>query len=404
MLGTGSADPISKRRIRVARIITRLNVGGPAIQAILLTEGLDPERYETFLVCGHPGPREGDIRDLRGRLARPALEVPQLGREIEPFADLRAFVRLVRALRAFHPDVVHTHLAKAGLLGRIAARFAGAQIVIHTFHGNVLHGYFGPVRTAIFIGIERMLAHLSTRIIAISPQQVAELRRLGIGRSDQIVHIPLGLDLQPFLDPPRGLLRRELGLADGERLVGIIGRLVPIKAVDLFLDAAAILHDRYPDVHFLIVGDGDERDRLCERADELGLGSTVRFLGWRADVTAVYADCDVVVLTSRNEGTPVSLIEALACARPVVATRVGGVADLLGDCGLLVETGDATAVAAAVERLLGDPLLSMQLGAAGRQRVYPRYDQSELVARIDELYAGLLHRQAAIGPETASLL
>lgn len=378
------------RRIRVARIITRLNVGGPAIQALLLAERLDPKRYQTLLVCGLAGAREGDMLALRGNLNVVPIRVPELRREIAPLVDLRALARLVLLLRRFRPDVVHTHMAKAGLLGRLAARVAGAPVVVHTFHGNVLRGYFDTTRAHFFLHLERLMARLSTRIVAISPRQRAEVLALHIAPPEKVVELPLGLDLAPFLEARPGVLRRELGIAVDVPLVGIVARLVPIKGVDIFIDAAARLTALRPDTHFIVVGDGELREQLIGRATSLGLGERVRFLGWRADLPAIYADLDVVALTSHNEGTPVSVIEALAAGRTVVATRVGGVPDLLEECGVLVEDGNAAGVADAIEALLADPARRLRLGEAGRRRVYPALDAATLLGNVDNLYTSLV--------------
>ncbi|MBI3522180.1 MAG: glycosyltransferase family 4 protein [Chloroflexi bacterium] len=378
------------RRIRVARVITRLNVGGPSLQALLLSARLDAARFETLLICGVPSEREGDIRDLRADEGVRPLVVPALGRRISVLDDLRAFVAVVRALRAYRPDIVHTHLAKAGFHGRVAARLVGVPVVIHTFHGNVLSGYFGTLRSAIFRGIERVLAALSTRIIAISASQRAEIERIGIARAPKLFEIPLGLDLRPFLDPVPGALRSELGIASDRPIVGIAARLVPIKGVDVFLDACAIVARARDDTLFVIAGDGELREALEARTRELGLASRTRFLGWRADLAAVYADCDVVVLTSHNEGTPVSLIEAMTSGRAVIATDVGGVRDVVGANGILVPDGDRDAIARAILALLGDPGRREALGRQARESVYPCFDVSGLVQRIDALYTELV--------------
>ncbi len=382
---------MSTERIRVARIITRINVGGPAIQAMLLTQRLDPERYETFLVCGKPGPREGDMLELRGDGAVRPIFIPALGRGISPLDDLGAFLELLRVLRRLRPHVVHTHLAKAGLLGRIAARLAGVPVVVHTFHGNVLRGYFGGVTSRVFLLLERFAARLSTRIVAISPRVADELRMLGVADERRLVVIPLGLDLQPFLDVPRGRIRAELGLMDTDQLVVIVARLVPIKGIDVFLDAAAIIARSELRAHFVVVGDGELHDALVARTEALGLERRVHFLGWRADLPAVYGDADVVVLSSHNEGTPVSLIEALAAARAVVATSVGGVPDIVRPgCGALVHDSDAEAMAREITALLHDAESRTRLGRAGRAAVYPSYDAQSLVRRIDDLYRELV--------------
>ncbi len=393
-----TSPPPERRPLRVLRVITRLNVGGPALQAILLTERLDPELFETLLVTGEADPAEGEMLTLRPSRVRPTV-VPGLARDISMAADLMTLLRVARIMRAFRPDVVHTHMAKAGLLGRVAARLAGVPIVVHTFHGNVLRGYFGPVRSRFFLALERILARASTRIIAISPLQMAELRELGVGSERKLIEIPLGVELRPFLDPPRGRLRAELGLDTDVPLVGIVGRLVPIKRVDLFVEAMAILATKVRRIRFAIVGDGESAPSIRALVRERGLDDRSSFLGWRADLAAIYGDLDVLVITSDSEGTPVSVIEALAAARPVVGTAVGGVPDLLsGGAGILVPPRDPRAVADAVERLIASPDRAAALGATGRARAFPAYDISTLVERIERLYLELARQERlAIG-------
>lgn len=377
-------------RTRVVRIITRLNVGGPAIQALLLTEQLDPARYESHLIAGTPGQREGDMAALRRTTVAP-IYVPSLARQISPAGDIATFARLLVLIRRLRPDVVHTHLAKAGFLGRLAARLGGARGVVHTFHGHVLRGYFGPARSSVFIQLERAMARITDRIVSIGPRQTAELLTLGIAPRAKIVEIPLGLDLAPFLAPSRDGLRAELGLAEGVPLVGIVARLVPIKGVDVFLRAAHRVHRSRPDARFVVIGDGELRAQLERLARDLEMDGLVMFLGWRRDLTPIYADLDVVVLTSHNEGTPVTLIEAAAAGRPIVATAVGGVPEVVAEgCGMLVADGDADGVAHAVLTLLDDRDLSGSLAAAAREHVHPRYDRSNLLRSVDVLYRDLL--------------
>lgn len=392
MSSSTGEDLTIPRRIRVARIITRLNVGGPAINAMILTERLDPTRFETSLISGSLGPGEGDMLRLRPGLSRPPTYIPALRRELSPLRDLRAFVGIVAALRRCRPDIVHTHLSKAGMLGRVAAKACGVRAVVHTFHGTVFDGYFGPARTRVFLAIERVLARMSTRVIAISGRQREELLRLGIARPEKIVEIPLGLDLAPYAFAERGALRRELCLGSEVPLVGIVARLVPIKRVDVFLAAAARLAERGQDAHFVIAGDGEEGARLRRQAKDLGIEDRTHFLGWRADLRAIYGDLDVVVLTSDSEGTPVSIIEALAAGRPVVATAVGGVPDVLGrsERGLLVPVGDDGAIADALGTLLSEPAMARALASAGREHVYAVHDADSLVRRISALYTELV--------------
>lgn len=379
-------------RIRVARVITRLNIGGPAIQATLLTGRLDPRRYASMLVCGTPGEREGDLLELRDLRELHPIVIPALGREISPLRDLSALVRLYRLFRRERPHVVHTHMAKAGLLGRLAARLAGVPVVVHTFHGNVFRAYFGGGPSRLFIALERLLARLSTRIVTIGPQQTEEIVRLGIARGEKVVEIPLGFELEPFLRAPSGSLRAELDVAPDAPLVGIVARLVPIKRVDAFIEAAALVAAVDARVTFVVVGDGELREELEALVAQRRLADRVRFLGWRADLAPIYADLDVVALTSANEGTPVSLIEAMASGRAVVATDVGGVPDLLGrgERGVLVPPGDSAALAGAVRELLADPDLRRRLGAAGREHALREHDARALLERIDGLYTHLI--------------
>jgi glycosyltransferase involved in cell wall biosynthesis len=382
------------RRARVLRVIARLNVGGPAIHATLLTERLDPSRYDSLLVTGREAEAEGNYLTLYGKTPARLVLVPTLGREIRGGQDVVAFAQLVRLMRRFRPDVVHTHTAKAGTLGRLAARVCRVPRVVHTYHGHVLQGYFSPPKARLFLAIERWLGRHTDRLLTVSEGIRHELLALGIGRPDRFQVLPLGLDLDGFLDAEalRGELRRELGFTGDEFLVGIVARLVPIKAHETFFRAAAAVAGRLSGARFIVVGDGERRAELEALARSLGLWERVRFLGWRRDLERVYADLDVVALTSRNEGSPVSLIEAMAAARPVVATRVGGVPDLVdsGVNGVLVPVDDAAALARAIEMIAGDPDRGRALGGAGRRRVYPAFSASRLIGDVDRLYRELL--------------
>lgn len=382
---------MTRRRVRVLRVITRLNVGGPALHAALLSARLDPERFETILVAGKEGRDEGSMLEL-GRLGQGVAlrRVPSLGREISGLDDLRALAAVTQIAREFRPDIVHTHLAKAGTLGRLAARACGVRTVVHTYHGTVFRNYFGRIRTRAFIGIEKALARLTTRLVAITPSQRRELLELGIGDAEKVVEIPLGLELRQFTaDMDRQQARALLGIRDAEPLVSIVARLVPVKNISLFLRAVALVREPFV---ALIVGDGEERRRLEAESASLGLSRRVRFLGWQGDVAAVYAASDVVALTSLNEGSPVSLLEAMAAGRAVVSTAVGGVPDVVVDdvTGLLVPSGDAAELAAAIGALLRDPQRRERLGAAARNAVYPHYDVSRLLEDITRLYASLV--------------
>lgn len=369
----------------VLRLITRLNVGGPAQQALLLTARLQDE-FPTVLGAGTPRGEEGEM-------SRPDLEVHRLPltRGFDAAQDARAVRAVFRLVRRTRPVLVHTHMAKAGAVGRSVCVSHGRRrpVLVHTYHGHVLNGYFSPSKQRSFIEIERQLAKRTDCLIAVSPQVRDELLALGIGRPSQYIVIPLGLDLTRFLavQEPTGALRHQLGLSATVPLIGAVGRLVPIKNIELLLDTAA----RLPDVHVAIFGDGESRRALEQRAQTLGLARRVHFLGWTTDVAAAMSDLDVVVLTSRNEGTPVALIEALAAARPVVATNVGGVPFVVEDgvSGLLTAL-DPEALASSVERALSDRPAVAAMAAAGRAAVAERFSHDRLVRDIRVLYRELI--------------
>jgi glycosyltransferase involved in cell wall biosynthesis len=377
--------------IRILRAITRLNIGGPAIHAILLTRDLnDGADFRSVLVTGTPAAHEGDFADLACSNGVEPLIVGALGREISPFDDLVALGRMVRLVRQVRPDVVHTHMAKAGTVGRLAAQICRVPLIVHTYHGHVFHGYFGPLKTRLFLTIERALGRGTHRIIVLGEGQRAEIAGYRVAPLDKLVPIRLGLELEPFLQVAhnRGDLRRELGIAAESPLIGIVGRLAPIKAHEVFLDAARQVARALPSACFLVIGDGERHTELVAMAERAGLAKRVRFLGWRRDLDRIYADLDVVALSSRNEGSPVVLIEALAAARPVVATAVGGVPEVVvhGETGLTVPPSDPGKLAEGMLRLLRDRSLAERLGQAGRRHVYPRYDSSRLIDDMRSLY------------------
>lgn len=369
---------------RVLRLITRLNVGGPARQALLLTRHLQGD-FPTTLAAGFPAPSEGE-------LSHPEVEVRRVPfvRPVRPEVDARALQAVRRLMVETRASIVHTHMAKAGTIGRLAATTVSPRPrTVHTFHGHVLDGYFHPVIGSAFTKVERRLARQTDALVAISPEIRDALLSLRIGTPSQIQVIPLGLDLGSFLavERPAGTLRAQLGLAPEVPLVGVFGRLVPIKDNETLLAAVA----RLPGVHLAVVGDGELRAALTAGAARLGIAGRVHFTGWWSDVAAAMSDVDVVALTSRNEGTPVSLIEASAAGRPVVATRVGGVPDVVKDAvtGYLARPGDAGEVAGLVRRLLDEPDARRAMGEAGRREVRDRFSQERLLGDIRDLYSSL---------------
>jgi glycosyltransferase involved in cell wall biosynthesis len=376
------------------RIISRMNVGGPSIHVSLLNAGLTDEGYDCLLVTGSEGASEGSLRDLAESRGLRLAVVPELGREIAPWSDFITAVKLYRLMRRERPQIVHTHTAKAGFVGRIAARFAGVPVVLHTFHGHVFHGYFSPVKTRLFLLMEQLGARLSTRIITISPRLREEIAAYGVTNAANIAVIPLGFDLDPFARQPRGTgdFRRSIGVTAEANLVGAVGRLVPIKNIPLLLQATSIARRQDPQFHLVIVGDGELRQELGAQAEALGLADTITFAGWRRDLPNVYADLDVVVISSDNEGTPASLIEAMATGCPVVATKVGGVPDLITDgvTGLLVPPGDPMALADTLLALFREPEQTRQMAERAQRQVLERHQASRLVADVDRLYRELL--------------
>ncbi|MDF2439078.1 MAG: hypothetical protein JWN98_62, partial [Abditibacteriota bacterium] len=360
------------------RLIARLNIGGPAIHTTLLTERLNPERFSSQLVTGVEAENEGHMWELMGARDWQPTIIPSLGREISPKNDWRTLQEVVRLMKREQPHIVHTHTAKAGFVGRAAARLCRVPVVVHTFHGNVFKGYFSPRKTQLFIRVEQTLATWTNRIIVLGEQQKQEILSLGIGLEKQYRIVPLGLDLKPFLEAEslRGQLRAELKIGPDVPLIGIVARLVPIKAIDLFLQAAAKVLVTFPTAQFLVVGDGQLRAELEALAQQLGITANVQFLGFRSDLPRINADFDCKVLCSHNEGLPVAVIEALAAARPVVATNVGSVKDLVApdESGVLVPPGDVEALARGIQTVLGDREQAARWGQNGRARVYPKLD------------------------------
>jgi len=380
-------------KVRVLRVIARLNVGGPAWNAVLLT-ARTRERYPTLLAVGTTGANEADMSGLAAKHGVIPQQVPGLGRDIRILGDVRALWHLWRLCVRNRPSIVHTHTAKAGMLGRLAAWLARVPVRVHTYHGHVFRGYFGRWETALYIALERALARITTRIVAISPLQAEELRRYLKVRPEKIRVIPLGLDLRRFVDADelaaRERFRARIGAGD-RVVVTMVGRLTAIKNHALALRALASLGESGSNVLLVLVGGGEEEEGLRASARELGVADRVVFAGWWEDLEAVYYGSDVVALTSDNEGTPVCLIEALACGRPVVATDVGGVADVLeqGKLGLLVPMRDVEALAAALRRLR-DPSERKRFIGVGRAAVLARYDVARLVSDIETLYDELL--------------
>jgi glycosyltransferase involved in cell wall biosynthesis len=384
--------------VKILRVIARLNMGGPALHVAYLTEGLTKRGYDTTLVSGSLARGEDSMAFVADARGVEVVRIDELGREISPLRDLMATIRLAKLIRKERPQILHTHTAKAGTVGRVAALLAGSRrppIIVHTFHGHVLRGYFGPLRSLFFRLLERRLAAGTTALIAVSPQVRDDLVALGVAPRERFVVIRLGIELDERVAPEqdgRAESRRYLGIPGDRFAVGWIGRMTAVKRTDDVLVAFKRLRDGGVDAVLCMVGDGPDRLQLEQRAHELGVARNTVFLGYQEDVAPLYAAFDALVLPSGNEGTPVSVIEALAAELPVVATRVGGVPDVVrdGEDGFLVEAGATDDLADRLAQLARDPALRARMGKQGRERVLPRYAVERLVDDVDHLYRSLL--------------
>ncbi len=374
--------PDSGERLRVLRLISRMNVGGPAWQVAALTERLDPERYVTRLVTGQIGAGEADYLSLRAPNLAVRM-VPSLGRSVNGAHDAHALTAIISEIRQFQPHIVHTHTAKAGLLGRIAARICRVPATVHTFHGHLLHGYFSPHVTGVLRLQERHLARTTTRLVAVGERVRTELVEAGIGTLEQYAVIPPGVALGRL--PPKALARRSLGLPASGPLALFVGRMTAVKRPERFVQVAALLHRYHPNATFAMVGDGPLLAVVRETA--VRLRSPISLLGWRSDVETLYSAADVVVLTSDNEGMPVSLIEASMAGRPCVTTDVGSAAEVVldGDTGFVTST-DTSDIAAAVGRLLSEAEIRERMGAAAGRHARACFHVSRLVSDTQDLY------------------
>jgi glycosyltransferase involved in cell wall biosynthesis len=378
------------RPLRVVRAIARLNMGGPAHHVSILSERLPADRYRTVLVCGNVGAGEEELP-----VSVAPVRIATLAPELSPRRDLAALVQLVRLMRRERPDIVHTHTAKAGFLGRLAARLAlgPRPIVVHTYHGHVLEGYFGRAQTALYRGLERTLGMVSDALIGVSQATVDDLVRLGVAPRHKFQVIPLGLDLDRLTqlgDDVRRRGRAELDLGADDVAAVFMGRLVPIKRVDRLIDALATVRSLGVPLVLIVVGGGELEDSLRAQAQALGVGDAIRFAGYRADVAPMLAAADLAVLSSANEGTPVALIESAAAGLPLVATDVGGVAEVVVEgTGSLIGQDDAQGLVDAIAALARDPALRARCGAAARAHVLGRYAAARLVDDVDTLYREL---------------
>ncbi|HKW75690.1 MAG TPA: glycosyltransferase [Terriglobales bacterium] len=402
--------PEAKKRPKIVRIIGRL-VSGPARNACLLHEELRRD-FETRLICGSPCPGEHDMAYLLSS-EQDVYRLPEMSREIA-LSDLKALFQLWRILRRERPQILHTHTAKAGALGRAAGWLAGVPVTVHTYHGHVFHGYFSERKTRLFLRIERLLAKVTSRIVAISESQRSELsRKYGVAPAGKITVVQNGFHFPEFSPEQRNAARRHFGFQPHEFVLVWAGRMAPVKDVRLLAETVRAAYKFSSPARFLVVGDGEERPVL----EGLTKGcDNVRLLGWQKDMDLIWQAADAAILTSRNEGTPTALIEAMAAGLPFVSTDVGGVRDLAaGEClplpgefGLKAGNGyltprHADALLYAIREMAAHRAQSNAMGARGRQFVRERFAASRLVDEMRDLYLELLGRRvdSATTPDIA---
>ena len=377
------------QKVRVLRIIARMNVGGPAVQVSGLMRGFDQKAFEQELLTGFCAADEADYLEKVATDVK-AIRIDGLGRSIKPRADLTALFAIIKEIRLFKPDVIHTHTAKAGVVGRIASLLSGQRSIrVHTFHGHLLHGYFGTAKTKLVILIEKLLALFTDQLLAVGKQVQDDLISVGIGNAKKFAVMPPGLQLANV--PTKAAARLELGLETDEIYCAFIGRITQIKRTDRFLDVASRVQADNVKVHFIVAGAGEKLQYCQDRVNSENL--PVSFLGWREDIEVVLAAADFVILTSDNEGTPLSLIQAGMVGIPVVATNVGSTNEIVvdGQTGFLTDLS-VDQLSEAVAKLASDSDLRAKMGAAGKDYTLARYGVERLVKNHQDLYLRLLNR------------
>lgn len=406
-------------KIKILRVVSRMNIGGPSIHVSLLSRCLNHRRFNSMLVVGSISAEEGDMNYLLEDFQKDRLyKIKELQREIDPWKDLISLIKLIKIVIREKPDIVHTHMAKAGVLARLAVLICNLinekKIrIVHTYHGNVLGGYFGIAKSKFFTWIEKIFATFSDAIVAISPTQQWELsEKFRISSASKIFIINLGFSLLKFINGSsrKGEFRKKIGVSENAILIGIVGRLVPIKNHRVFIDAAKLLLETIdnPILKFVIIGDGELRSLLENYARLEEMQEHIIFHGWEKDIDIVYADLDILALTSLNEGTPVSIIEAMASSVPVVSTGVGGIKDLLGrfissseeiegyrvcERGILCQTNNAMALSNGIQYLIRNGLDKTSDKIADACRfVVDNYSDKALLNNIEKLYCQLLGR------------
>ena len=387
---------------KILRIINRFNLGGPTYNAAYLTRYM-PDNYETLLIGGHHTDSEEDSFHITDQLGIQPITIPEMMRDISLKSDTRAFQKIAKLIDWFQPDIVHTHASKAGALGRLAAFRKNVPVVVHTFHGNVFHSYFNKAKTQAYIAIERQLAAQTNAVVAISPLQKKELvDTFKVVDEDKVEVIPLGFDLERFRinqDVKRENFREKFNIQPDELAIGIIGRLVSIKNHSLFLKVAMqtqLKSDKK--LRFIIIGDGDLKASLIKEAKQMQVefergNLNITFTSWIKNIDEAIAGLDIIVMTSKNEGTPVSLIEAQAGSKAVITTDVGGIKDIIlpNESGLISPSDDDLLMTKNLLRLIDDSKLREEMGSSGSKFVKNRFTYQRLADDMDVLYQKLMY-------------
>jgi len=394
------------RKTRVIHVITRFDKGGSAENTYLTAAGLDREAYEVLLVMGPSGESEmgplerASVEENLSRLRAQGVKILTFAgivRRVSPVNDLKALFALWRLFRRERPALVHTHTSKAGILGRWAAWLAGVPVLVHTPHGHVFWGYFGPAKTRVFILLERLTALITDRLVMLTDQERRDHLRFRVAPEEKFATVHSGVDLRRFTAPAdeRGEVRKSLGIPDGALVVGAVGRLTAVKGHRHLLDAARAVIDRCPKTVFVFLGAGELLGVLQRQAAALGIESNVRFAGWRPDVSLAMSAFDLFAFPSVNEGMGKALVEAMAMEKPVVASRIGGIADLVNDGvnGFLVPPSDPEALADRILFLMENPDTGRRMAAKAAETA-AAYGSAAMVRKIEALYTDLLPRRA----------
>jgi glycosyltransferase involved in cell wall biosynthesis len=388
-------------RKKILHIITRLDMGGSAQNTLQTCKKLSG-KYETILVHGLS--YESRMTDLERRIIEAGVEevraqgvkvipLPSMVRSIRPLKDFRALLSLVRLIFKEKPDIVHTHSSKAGILGRLAAKIAGVPYIVHTPHGHVFYGHFGILASKIFLWVERIFSKFTDRMVALTDGERNDYIKLSVCPPQRVFKIHSGVDLEQFMQPNGNRVekKRSLGLDQNGTVIGFVGWLLPIKGPAYLLKAMAHIWPEHPAASLVMVGKGELDVDLRAQALKMNANGKVKFLGWREDVHEIIPIFDLLVLPSLNEGMGRVLVEAMAAGKPVVASEVGGIPDLVkhGETGYLVRPADERALANGIKKLLNDPERARQMGQRGKE--YCRqFSLEAMIAKLDDLYSGLI--------------